>query len=212
MAVHGLRSRQWSLVTYASVAEFAPLLNQCEHYAYIYHDKDGVEPHYHILCVFKNPRALKGIQDTIKSDQNTLGEPVKSSLEEMYKYLTHERETDKVLHPKESVVCDSVSFWETLTAEEGSITDSLIDDILQGLPLRLLARRYGRDYMRNYKAYIAFAQLVDAQEHGAVQAYQRYAEMAEFQRLAKENPDTGFEGEQISMDFQSDGPKRSPLS
>ena len=187
-----------------SVAEFAPLLNQCEHYAYIYHDKDGVEPHFHILCVFKNPRALKGIQDTIKSDQNTLGEPVKSSLEEMYKYLTHERETDKVLYPKESVVCDSVSFWETLTAEEGSITDSLIDDILQGLPLRLLARRYGRDYMRNYKAYIAFAQLVDAQEHGAVQAYQRYAEMAEFQRLAKENPDTGFEGEQISMDIPCD--------
>lgn len=195
MAVHGLRSRQWSLVTYASVVEFAPLLNQCEHSAYIYHDKDGVEPHYHILCVFKNPRALKGIQDTIKSDQNTLGEPVKSSLEEMYKYLTHERETDKVLYPKESVVCDSVSFWETLTAEEGAITDSLIDDILQGLPLRLLARRYGRDYMRNYKAYIAFAQLVDAQEHGAVQAYQRYAEERDFRKLVKENPNTGFEGE-----------------
>mgnify|MGYP005788592293 FL=1 len=204
MAVHGLRSRQWSLVTYASVAEFAPLLNQCEHYAYIYHDKDGVEPHFHILCVFKNPRALKGIQDTIKSDQNTLGEPVKSSLEEMYKYLTHERETDKVLYPKESVVCDSVSFWETLTAEEGSITDSLIDDILQGLPLRLLARRYGRDYMRNFNAYKWFAQLVYAQEHGTVYSYQRYAEMAEFRRLAKENPDTGFEGEHTSMDMPRD--------
>ena len=93
-----------------------------------------------------------------------------------------------LLYPKESVVCDSVSFWETLTAEEGSITDSLIDDILQGLPLRLLARRYGRDYMRNYKAYIAFAQLVDAQEHGAVQAYQRYAEERDFRKLIKENP------------------------
>ena len=204
MAVHGLRSRQWSLVTYASGTEFAPLLNQIEQVPYIYHDKDGVEPHYHILCVFKNPRALKGIQDTIKSDQNTLGEPVKSSLEEMYKYLTHERETDKVLYPKESVVCDSVSFWETLTAEEGAITDSLIDDILQGLPLRLLARRYGRDYMRNYKAYIHFAHLVDAQERGFEHAYERYAEIRDFKALVKENPDTGFEGEQISMDIPRD--------
>lgn len=208
MAAHGFRSRQWSLVTYASVVEFSPLLAQCEHYAYIYHDKDGVEPHYHLLCVFKNPRALKGLQDTIKSDQNTLGEPVKSSLEEMYKYLTHERETDKVLYPKESIVCDSVGFWESLTAEEGSITDSMIDDILQGLPLRLLARRYGRDYMRNYKAYILFAHLVDAQEHGYVHAYERYAEIRDFKAIVKENPDTGFEGEQIAFGSQSDSPNR----
>ena len=163
MAVHAFRSRQWSLVSYASVAEFTPLLDQCLHYAYIYHDKDGVEPHYHLLCVFKNPRALKGIQDTICSDQNTLGEPVKSSLEEMYKYLTHERETDKVIYPKESVVCDSSVFWDTLTVEEGSVTDSLIDDILQGLPLRLLARRYGRDFIRNYKSYMDFSYLVSLQ-------------------------------------------------
>lgn len=193
MAVHGFRSRQWSLVTYASVVEFAPLLNQCDHYAYIFHDQDGVEPHYHLLCVFKNPRALKGLQDTIKSNQNTLGEPVKSSLEEMYKYLTHERDTDKVLYPKESIVCDSIGFWESLTAEEGSITDSMIDDILQGLPLRLLARRYGRDYMRNYNAYITFAHLVDAQERGCKHSYERYAEIRDFKALVKENPDIGLE-------------------
>ena len=202
MAAHGFRSRQWSLVTYASVTEFAPLLTQCEHYAYIFHDKDGVEPHYHLLCVFKNPRALKGIQDTIKSDQNTLGEPVKSSLEEMYKYLTHERETDKVLYPKESVICDSPGFWETLTAEEGSVTDSLIDDILQGLPLRLLARRYGRDFMRNYRGYTDFAYLVCLQERGEMLAYEHYVEKCDFKVLAKQNPDIGFE--QLSFDIPCD--------
>ena len=193
MAKNGFRSRQWSLVTYASVDEFMKLCVQAEHYAYVCHDKDGVAAHYHVLLVFKNPRALKGLQDVIGSDQNTFGEPVKSSLEEMYKYLTHERVTDKVLYPKESVVCDSVSFWESLVADEGSITDSMIDDILQGLPLRLLARRYGRDYMRNHKAYIAFAQLVYAQEHGAVQAYECFVSLAEFKCLAKKNPDIGFE-------------------
>lgn len=188
MAKNGYRSRQWSLVTYASVDEFVKLCEQAEHYAYIYHDKDGVAAHYHVLLVFKNPRALKGLQDVIGSDQNTFGEPVKSSLEEMYKYLTHERETDKVIYSHDDLHVDSFGFWDGLTAEEGSVTDAMIDDILSGIKLRLLARRYGRDFMKNHKYYIAFAQLVAAQESGIIQPYEQAADYRSFRDVVEADP------------------------
>ena len=183
MAGHSLRSRQWSLVTYAGEDEFQFLLQACKHWAYIYHDKDGVEPHWHLLCVFQNARAFEGLKSLIKSNQNTFGEVIKSTLEDMYKYLTHDKQTDKQLYDKSAVKCDDISFWANVEDNEQNVTDSLIDDILNGLSLRVLARRYGRDFMKNWKSYFDFANLVREQENGGLLKYEREAEYWRFKDM-----------------------------
>lgn len=197
MASHSLRSRQWSLITYATPAEFQPLLEACAHYAYIFHDKEECIPHYHVICVFKNPRAFAGIKSLIESTQNTLGEVVKKSLSDVYDYLTHDN-TDKPLYDKSSVVCDDLAFWDSLVDSEENTTDSLIDDILAGLPLRILARRYGRDFMRNYRSYVDFARMVCEQENGIKKPYERIVDITAFKSVASSNPDEGFV--QLSFD------------
>ena len=183
MASHSLRSRQWSLVTYAGEDDFKFLLQACKHWAYIYHDKDGVEPHWHLLCLFQNARAFEGLKSLIKSYQNTFGEVIKSTLEDMYKYLTHDQQTDKQLYDKSAVKCDDISFWENVGDDEQNITDSLIDDILNGLSLRVLARRYGRDFMKNWKFYVAYANLVREQENGGLLKYEREADYWRFKDM-----------------------------
>lgn len=48
----------WSLVTYAQPNEFERLLKSAKHWAWIYHDKDDKEPHYHIYVSFATKRAV----------------------------------------------------------------------------------------------------------------------------------------------------------
>lgn len=215
MASHSLRSRLWSLVTYAGEDDFKFLLQACKHWAYIYHDKDDVEPHWHLLCVFQNARAFEGLKSLIKSKQNTFGEVIKSTLEDMYKYLTHDQQTDKQLYDKSAVKCDDISFWENVGDDEQNITDSLIDDILNGLSLRVLARRYGRDFMKNWKFYVAYANLVREQENGGLLKYEREADYWRFKDMVDGrtqpeetvalDPSTG-EVSQLSIDDLADKP------
>ena len=101
----------------------------------------------------------------------------------MYKYLTHDKQTDKQLYDKSAVKCDDISFWSNVEDNEQNVTDSLIDDILNGLSLRVLARRYGRDFMKNWKAYVDFANLVREQENGGLLKYEREADYWRFKDM-----------------------------
>lgn len=193
---NSLRSRQWSLITYASVDEFSLLLESALHYAFIRHDDDGVEPHFHILLVFKNARAFDGLKSLIRSEQNTLGEVVKSDLKSMFEYLLHENK-DKKQYSIDDVMSDDIDFWLSCSHDTDNTTDTLIDDILSGAPLRVLARKYGRDFMKNYSAYINFARLVYSQEScGVVVGYEKFIstlkDKIDFDNLVSQNPDVGF--------------------
>ena len=133
----------------------------------------------------------------------------------MYKYLTHDQQTDKQLYDKSAVKCDDISFWENVGDDEQNITDSLIDDILNGLSLRVLARRYGRDFMKNWKFYVAYANLVREQENGGLLKYEREADYWRFKDMVDGrtqpeetvalDPSTG-EVSQLSIDDLADKP------
>ena len=158
------RTRDWSLITYLPEETFLPILeNNIQKYAYILHDKDGTTPHWHIVTHTTNPRARDGIKGLFPTEQTTLIERIKVSRKKVFEYLTHKNEKDKHQYTDEEVKTNDVDFWEKEEAESKS-TDSLIDDIITGLPFRELARRYGRDYIKNYTAYNHFAAMVAAQE------------------------------------------------
>ena len=158
------RARDWSLITYLPEETFLPILeNNIQKYAYILHDKDGVKPHWHIVTYTTNPRARNGIKELFPAEQTTLIERIKVSRKKVFEYLTHKNEKDKHQYTAEEVKTNDAEFWEKDEAENKS-TDSLIDDIIAGVPFRELARRYGRDYIKNYTTYNHFASMVAAQE------------------------------------------------
>lgn len=198
MSKNNLRSRQWFLMTYSSPDEFKPLLDVCLHYAYIFHDKEDSEPHYHIACVFKNARALSGLISLINSTQNTFGEVVKVSLTAVFDYLTHKNDENKFQYSEELIVFDDLSFWKNCT-DDVNTTDSLIDDILSGLPLRSLAHRYGRDFMKNWRCYVDFARNVAWQENGFKFKYECIVDDVEFENEYKKFKQGVYSVEQLEV-------------
>lgn len=176
------RYYNWSLITYASPDEFQLLLEKCTHYAYIYHDKDDNENHYHVICVFQNQRTLSAIKRDINSTQNTLGQKV-NSLSDMFHYLTHDEEEGKEIYPIENVVCDDLYYWTHLdnVKDDSADIEQMIDDIINGVHYRILARKYGRDYVKNHVVYESFAERVYRQEVlGEIFNYQRLKEFIDF--------------------------------
>lgn len=168
------KAYRWSLVTYASPEEIQRVCEKALHYAYVLHDKDDNEPHRHVLLVFRSQRTLSAIRKDIASEQNTNGQKLRD-LYAAFRYLTHEEQTDKQLYDESIIVCDDVNYWKNLKEDDGEDyeTDHLLDDIITGLSYRELARRYGRDFIKNHASYIDFAVNVYKQEHGTMFEYQR---------------------------------------
>ena len=191
-SVHKVRARQFFIRTYLNPDEFEPIIKAARNWAYILHDKDGGEPHYHIIAVFKNARSEGGIKATIPNTQQTRIEIVKNGIEACYRYLTHEDNPEKYHYSKDEIQSNGKGYFEENKAEHET-AEQMIDDILQGLSLRELARRYGRDFMKNWRKYIEFARAVMGQEDGERIGYEQMIEEREFFKMIKLNHDAQFE-------------------
>ena len=171
--MYNKKSRNWFIVTYNKPEEFQNLLNTCKEWAYIYHDRDeGKEPHYHILAVFENARYYTGVKKLIAGEQNSFLEPVKTSIQQCYRYLTHEEKNDKAIYDESEIVKSEYFKGSDEKSTKGEEAIQMIDDILNGLSLRELARRYGKDFMKNASSYMNYAQKVARQEHGTIFEYE----------------------------------------
>lgn len=80
-----------SIVTYAAFDELFDLLQACTHYAYILHDKDITDCHFHIIAYFTIPKTISAVRKLVKSSQNTFSQKVKQ-VDGILTYLTHEEE------------------------------------------------------------------------------------------------------------------------
>ncbi len=157
------KSRRWVIVTYATPKEFQQLLDEAIEWAYIYHDKDEKEPHYHIYLRFENPRWFEGLKKLINSEQNTLGQPAKSTKQNIIKYFTHENEPQKHKYKNEDIERND-NFEITLKELQQEKNEEFIEDLMNGLTLKEMGIKYGRDFMKNYKKYYEFAQDVKKEE------------------------------------------------
>ncbi len=185
------RFLRWSCISYASEGELQRATFHANHWAYIRHDRDGVEPHFHILLVYRNQKKLKTIRKEIDSTQNTLGQKARN-LHHLYKYLTHEdvNDSSKELYSKEDIQCDDREWWEQLTPEtgapEGDNSADIIDDILQSVPLRIMLSKYGRTIIFNWEKYKAFAYMVSLQDYGIESGYEDITDIAEHYAKVKQ--------------------------
>lgn len=191
-----------SLITYARAVDVQRILAEKSElltYAFwIQHDKDEAEPHIHIVVGLVNSRKPNEVSNWFKKCvndegvvQNTLAEPV-ISCEDIVEYFTHtdENSIQKGKHQyTEEDIRVSIGTLEAFREEKSDFQryseaktkkeakedecEQILDDIISGTSARTMARRYGRDFMKNHKAYREYAAMVILEEGGDIEkAYQ----------------------------------------
>jgi hypothetical protein len=149
------------IVSYASLEEVQPLLEQAKHYAYVLHDKvvedssNGV--HYHIIATFEREKSFAWVRKQVHSDQNTFTEPLKGDVEDMLEYFTHKNEPEKGQY-HDSIVYDDYEYWKRRARtgdKEENKNDTFVDDLISSdFSIERMSRKYGRDFIKNYKSYL----------------------------------------------------------
>lgn len=219
MPINNKKTKYISLMTYAQENDIKRILNeksaQLENAFYIYHDKDESEPHYHIVIELKTDRAIKEIISWFKkcndingNTVNTFGETV-ISCAAIAEYLTHTGIGQETKHQyklediKEPIgkidnFRQSKSDYEikkqanNKRIEKADNNEKLLDDLIEGLPCREMARRYGRDFMKNHKAYREYAAMVVIEEDGDLEKACKIASNG-FEYLRQEAERAAFE-------------------
>jgi hypothetical protein len=149
------------VVSYASLEELQPLLSQAKHYAYVFHFKcaedNSSSPHYHILATFEREKSFAWVRKQVKSDQNTFTEPLKGDVDDIFQYFTHQNEPDKGQYV-DSIVYDDYEYWKRRARtgdKEENKNDTFVDDLISpDFSIEKMSRKYGRDFIKNHKAYI----------------------------------------------------------
>lgn len=167
-----IRCYSWALITYHDVNTINDFLDRFEkvdkvisHYAFIKHDKDIDKEtkapeinHIHILLVFKREKSLRWIQSQLDyfggCHQNTLGIRIQNKNKE-FDYLTHKNDKDKFLYNDNEVFHNGLSYWLDSQKEVLEVED-ILTDFDNHVPLRSMAIKYGRDFMKNYNSYYGF--------------------------------------------------------
>ena len=164
--------------------------------SYIVHDKDNADPHIHAVLTLSQSMQLKRVCGWFKTCKDSKGEISNTFCEEllsaeaMEDYLTHAGEGQvgkhqyneseiKVLEGiqdargylkgKLDLARESKERKEARREETEDENETLLNDVIAQKPRREMARKYGRDYMKNHKAYAEFAGLVVLEETGDIE-------------------------------------------
>ena len=160
----------WSIVTYPTEADLFRLGidNRIRTYAYIRHDKDILEdgtpkePHYHVLLSLYDTKTHQQVVKWLKreifcSGCNVLAQPIKSRAG-AWRYLCHLDDPEKVQYSQDEIQTNKRAFWdrpETMATDKEAANAFFLHDLMTLSPIEL-ARRYGRDYIKNFDRYHAF--------------------------------------------------------
>lgn len=163
------RCRGFFIRTYADEECVKAICQNATNFAYILHDKDGCEPHYHIIFEQRvRPASLLRRIAEIEPTQQTVVEQLKDR-KAASKYMLHadivSRANGKTLYDIEDVITNDIERYFPAPVKNEVADNNFLDDLLAGrLTRREMARRYGRDYMKNYRAYEEFKTAVEIQE------------------------------------------------
>lgn len=149
------RGYSFAIVSYASLEELQPLLASAKHYAYILHDKDKTDNHYHIYATFHTQKSTKGVCSLVNSEQNTFASLLLGTKENLLAYFIHADLEDKTQYSSECIVYDDdKKYWSRSEDIEQKTreNESFIKDLFT-LNRRQLGIKYGRDYIKNFRAY-----------------------------------------------------------
>lgn len=176
------RFYSWGLIMYGNEEEIKKLCTeQCRNWAYALHDhdlkEDGTpkEPHYHVVATFDQQKSFATIMRLCKaySKQNVLAQPI-GDIGGSLEYLTHETEKavadGKYQYDREIVRYSSKDFYtKYVKGEEVSENEQFVEDLLcaeEQFSVIKLAKRYGRDFIKNVRSYMDFRMMALAEQSG----------------------------------------------
>lgn len=149
------------IVSYASEEEVVNgLLSKAKHWAYIVHDKDVTDKHIHAIVTFEQQKSFNWVRKQVisESGQNTFAELVKGDVDDVITYFTHKKEQNKHQYNKEDIVYSDESYWLKRSKQDGKEEDKnemFVDDLLSDeFNVEKMSRKYGRDFIKNYRTYI----------------------------------------------------------
>ena len=169
------RLRGFALELYASPEHWGTLLDEAEHFAYIFHDRDKKEdgtlktPHYHVLIRFKNAKTKSAVRKLTNLDNltenTTLNFQKLIDTKGAFSYLTHTTKKaivdGKTVYALDEVTCDKLSYWQDVSSAGTTENEDFIADLCYNrLSRKELAIKYGRDYMKNMARYDDFREQV----------------------------------------------------
>ena len=190
--------RKISILTYANKLQVETILERKKgaytDYAYIVHDKDNAPTHIHIFMCFGSDRRgidiLKWFDNLVDEKGqliNTRFETVKNS-ESLLDYLTHKNEKDKHPYSETDIIYSSEQARETLLEDTAENGFGPLEEMLNGKPLREIARRYGKDFIRNYYSYKALKNDIIEEERKIEQRLAREKQIDLIQTKIEELP------------------------
>lgn len=134
--------------------------NQIKAFAYCVHDHDlddngePKETHIHLLLLLNYPYPPSTVcnwfnkTDTEGKKINTLWQQlVYPTL--MYRYLIHLDNPEKYQYDPALRICSETKYFIDETSN-GDVSQLALFDLLDGVPLREVAKRYGRDFIYHY--------------------------------------------------------------
>lgn len=171
------RSYWYSLITYLDKSDIDNILyvhsRKIRQYAYILHDKDVKEggelkeSHFHVILYLNNAMSSSAVLKMFNiSNQNTFIEKIRNKVS-CVDYLTHSNQPDKYQYPVESVVFSDISFFNGLSNDISDSCENALNvclDIINNVPMVDMVRRYGRDFIINYRHYVAMAELIKSDD------------------------------------------------
>lgn len=150
------RYYSFKVVTYHTDIEIIKsFCKNCFKYAYILHDKDDTDSHYHILCTFKQNKSFESVRAFMPEGQNTFVQPMKDKRGD-YDYLTHLNCPEKYQYDSSAIVCNDLSYFAGKLSQSLDNEEFYNDLTDPTKSLKMLAIRYGRDFMRNFARYREF--------------------------------------------------------
>lgn len=174
------QSYSWCGIWYASEEALKRYLTeQCRNWAYMLHDKDVTEegtpnePHFHFVATYDQRKSFQQVCRTTtlyRGDQNVLVEMCFKGIAPALEYLWHKNDANKYQYDKRKVVISSKEWFERyITGNDESENDRFVDDLLapsRAFSIIAMARKYGRDFMRNMNSYLEFRKVALHEQMG----------------------------------------------
>lgn len=160
-------------------------------YAYIHHDKDEAEPHFHVIFRTFDAWSVASIEKWFKGYLDEKGESINTFVQrakDLYAlrdYLTHSdldsKEQGKYQYDTKDIV-DGGLF--DLVPKKDAVDDTLemLDHMVNGASTRWMVRRYGKAFVYHYSQFTAVADAIRLEA-----AYEENRRMNEAERLKKAN-------------------------
>ena len=166
------RSRLFGVVTYISdtdeVLEKVGNKRTCiRSYACIKHDKDEADIHHHLIIRTHSAHTCVAVAKWFadnREEQNTFAEFI-HDISGAVAYLTHSTDASKEKYQYSE--CDIIDGGlSDILPREDAADDSynIICELLEGVPVREMCKRYGREFIYRYSNYMAIAERIKEDE------------------------------------------------